>query len=85
MKTTWFNRNLTNMLTLIVIALVSAFFYVYNEAGTELWSDNLQTNIPTNRATGHGIIATKPPTGHAVIGYLLLIDYLAVYLGTLTR
>jgi len=63
----------------------TAFFYVYNKAGTELWSDNLQTNIPTNRATGHGIIATKPPTGHAVIGNLLLIDYLAVYLGTLTR
>lgn len=60
-------------------------FNIYNETGTQLWTDYLTTNIPTNRATGHGIIATKPPTGHAVIGYLLLIDYLAVYLGTLTR
>lgn len=39
-------------------------FYLYDEAGTLLWTDYLTTNIPTatGRETGHGVLATNSGT-----------------------
>jgi len=39
-------------------------FYVFDEAGNTLWTDNLTTNIPTTagRETGNGIVATNSGT-----------------------
>jgi predicted outer membrane repeat protein len=39
-------------------------FYLYDDAGSLLWTDNLTTNIPTaaGRETGHCIIATNSGT-----------------------
>jgi len=43
-------------------------FYVYDEAGTELWTDNLTTNIPTAgaRVLGHGIVAVSSAGAAAI-------------------
>jgi hypothetical protein len=52
-------------------------FYVYNESGTQLWTDTLTTNIPTasGRNTGAGVIATNSgTTATALVQY----DYMAV-------
>jgi hypothetical protein len=39
-------------------------FFCFDEAGNQLWTDNLTTNIPTaaGRETGHGIVATNSGT-----------------------
>lgn len=60
-------------------------FYLYNEAGIELWTDFLTTNIPTTtgRQTGHGITAYF--AGTTATG-LISIDYMNLYIDrNLTR
>jgi hypothetical protein len=57
-------------------------YYIFDAAGTQLWTDNLTTNIPTARSTGHGIICTKTLGG---VSELINIDYIDCYLGRLTR
>lgn len=60
-------------------------FYIYNESGGVLWTENLTTNIPgTNTYTGHGIIMTQERTGTGT-SLVLILDYMDVYLGTLIR
>ena len=52
-------------------------FYCYDEAGAELWTDNITTNIPTaaGREVGHGIVATNSGTTAVA---LCDIDYLSI-------
>lgn len=54
-------------------------YYLYNEAGTLLWTDYLTTNIPTatGRETGHGIFATDAGTTAVELVYL---DYMNLYI-----
>jgi hypothetical protein len=60
-------------------------FYLYSEAGTQLWRDYLTTNIPTaaGRETGHGVVATNS----GIAGEPLLdLDYMNLSIGrSLTR
>ena len=53
-------------------------FYLYNEAGTQLWTNNLTTNIPTatGRETGHGIIVYT--IGEAA-QEIFNLDYMNIY------
>ena len=63
-------------------------YYVYNDAGTVLWSDYLTTNIPgSGKYLGHGIISTKATNGSATgaLQFMIELDYMDVYLGTLVR
>lgn len=55
-------------------------FYLFDEAGATLWTDNLTTNIPTvaGRETGHGIIATN--SGNTSVP-LCDIDYMNIHIG----
>jgi hypothetical protein len=52
-------------------------FYVYDTNGTQLWTNNLTTNIPTasGRNTGAGVIATNAGTTATLLAYF---DYMAV-------
>ena len=53
-------------------------FYIYNDAGSELWTNNLTTNIPTGtgRETGVGVIATNSGTTAVSLVYC---DYMAYW------
>jgi len=60
-------------------------FYLYSEAGTQLWTDYLTTNIPTatGRETGHGIVVTNSGTSALA---LVNLDYMSLSINrTLTR
>lgn len=60
-------------------------FYLYDEAGALLWTDNLTTNIPTaaGRETGHGLLATT--SGSSVLN-LVDVDYIDMLIArVLTR
>jgi hypothetical protein len=61
-------------------------FYLYNEAGSQLWTDYLTANIPTSsgRGTGAGFVATNVGTTAVLLAYF---DWMAVWLSgrTLTR
>ena len=60
-------------------------FYLYSEAGTQLWTDYLTTNIPitANRETGHGIFVTNSGTTAVNLADL---DYMNLYIDrNLTR
>ena len=60
-------------------------FYLYNAAGTQLWTDYLTTNIPTGagRNTGHGVLAIN--TGTTAYN-ICDLDFMNVYISrTLTR
>jgi len=52
-------------------------FYVYDDSGTQLWTDSLTTNIPTalGRNTGAGVIATNSGITATALVYF---DYMAV-------
>jgi hypothetical protein len=76
---TWYRLKLV-----VNAAATRVDYYLYNAAGAVLWTDNLQTNIPTGYL-GHGLITTKAHTGTGAGIVLLNIDYMDVYLGTLTR
>ena len=54
-----------------------ASFYLYDEAGAELWSDALAPNIPTaaGRETGHGVNSTNVNAGAVD---LLDVDFIDV-------
>jgi hypothetical protein len=54
-------------------------FYIYNDAGALLWTDNLTTNIPTaaGRELGHGIVVTNSGTTAAVLDE---VDFLRITL-----
>ena len=58
-------------------AATQADFYLYDSSGTQLWTDNLTTNIPTasGRVTGHGLVANN--SGTTAVD-LLDIDYMDV-------
>lgn len=50
-------------------------FTLMDEAGATLWTDTLNTNIPTARVTGHGIIAIHTDTtAHDVVD----VDYMDI-------
>jgi hypothetical protein len=53
-------------------------FYLYNDSGTQLWTNNLTTNIPTGagRQTGAGLIATNSGTTATLLAYW---DWMAVF------
>lgn len=58
-------------------------FTLYNMSGAVLWTDDLQSNIPTGRETGVGVISSD--VGTTAIA-LVDIDYIAIgYLKGLTR
>lgn len=58
-------------------------FYVYDAAGTQLWTNFVITNIPTQRVTGHGLVAIKTTAGAA---NLLDVDFMSLIFGKqLTR
>ena len=62
-----------------------ADFYLYNDSGTQLWTDYLTTNIPTGsgRETGAGLVATNSGTTATLLAYF---DWMAVWFErTLTR
>lgn len=62
-----------------------ADFYLYSEAGTQLWTDNVQANIPTDagRNTGHGVVATNSGTTSVA---LIMMDFMSFKIPrTLTR
>ena len=67
---TWY-RALIELTT----GLIVANFYLFNENDGLLWSDYLDTNIPTSsgRETGHGIIATNSGTSAVA---LIDLDYM---------
>jgi hypothetical protein len=50
-------------------------FYLFDDAGNQLWTDNLTTNIPTSagRETGHGLVATNSGTSAVALVDLDLI------------
>lgn len=52
-------------------------FYLYDDAGNLLWTDNLTTNIPTaaGRELGHGVVATNSGTTAVA---LIDLDYLSI-------
>ena len=52
-------------------------FYLYDDAGALLWTDNLTTNIPTaaGRELGHGVIASNSGTTAVALDDL---DYLSL-------
>lgn len=54
-------------------------FTLYSEAGTVLWTDTLNTNIPTGagRIVGHGIIATNSAPGGTGQN-IYTIDYMSI-------
>jgi hypothetical protein len=56
-------------------------FYLYSDAGTQLWTDNLTTNIPSasGRETGAAVIGTNVGTTATDLYHL---DWLAVYFST---
>lgn len=58
-------------------------FYIYNDAGTILWTNSLTTNIPTavGRETGAGIVATNVGTTQT---YLIHVDYMGISFGAPT-
>ncbi|NTV55072.1 MAG: hypothetical protein HGA16_01060, partial [Candidatus Moranbacteria bacterium] len=61
-------------------------YYLYNDSGTQLWTANNTTNIPTGsgRECGAGIVSTESSTGAAAVRVYL--DYMGVSLGkALTR
>jgi hypothetical protein len=51
-------------------------FYLYDDAGALLWTDNLTTNIPTatGREVGHGIVATNSGTTAVTLADVDLIQ-----------
>jgi hypothetical protein len=51
-------------------------FYCYDEAGNQLWTDNITTNIPTaaGRETGCGIVATNGGTSAVALVDVDLIE-----------
>lgn len=58
-------------------------FTLFNAAGTVVWTDTLNTNIPTARETGHAIVATNSDTSAHDLIYL---DYMNIRITrTLTR
>jgi hypothetical protein len=60
-------------------------FYILDEAGAILWTDNLTTNIPTaaGREVGSGIVATNSGTTALT---LVEVDYMSLFIGrALTR
>jgi len=59
----------------------SVAYYLYNDAGTQLWTDSLATNIPTasGRETGAAIIGTNSGTSATDLYHL---DWVAVYFST---
>jgi hypothetical protein len=76
---TWYRLNLV-----VNADATRVDYYDYNDAGTQLWTDNLTTNIPTGY-TGHGVISTKEHTGTGEGIILFHVDYMDVYLGNLIR
>lgn len=73
-------------LTVVNSAATRIDYYLYNDSGALLWTNNLTTNIPTARATGCGILATKSKTGTGSVATdIAYVDYIMVYLGNLTR
>jgi hypothetical protein len=54
-------------------------YYLYDDAGALLWTDNLTTNIPTTagRETGHGIVTTNSGTTAVT---LMDVDYIELYI-----
>lgn len=60
---------------IVVTSTSSVTYYIYNDAGTQLWTDTLTTNIPSARATGAGVNATN--VGTTALD-LLHLDYMAL-------
>lgn len=54
-------------------------FYLYDDAGTQLWTDNLTTNIPSARETGAAVIATNSAVAATDLVHW---DWMAVYFTT---
>lgn len=54
-------------------------YYLYAENGTQLWTNNLTTNIPTTtgRDVGHGVIATDAGTTATA---LMSLDFMNLYI-----
>jgi len=60
-------------------------YYLYNEAGVQLWTDTLAANIPVaaGREVGHGIVATNSATSAVA---LVDVDYMNLWIDrNLTR
>jgi hypothetical protein len=55
-------------------------FYILDEAGAVLWTDNLTTNIPTaaGREVGSGLVATNSGTTALT---LVEVDYMSLFIG----
>lgn len=56
-----------------------ADFYLYDESGNLLWTDNVTSNIPTaaGRETSHGIKSYKTTVGTVEI---MVLDYISLFL-----
>lgn len=69
--TTWYR------LRIVVNSTSLATFTIYDDAGAELWTNTLTTNIPTasGRETGAGVTATN--SGTLAVG-LLTLDFMAL-------
>jgi hypothetical protein len=72
---TWYRLLIT------VTSTSRADFYLYDDAGTQLWTDNLTTNIPSaaGQETGAAIIGTNVGTTATDLYHL---DWMAVYFTT---
>jgi hypothetical protein len=73
---TWYR-----LLIVLDSAAARVDFYLYNDAGTQLWTNNLTTNIPTasGRETGAAVIGTNSGTSATDLYHL---DWVAVYFST---
>lgn len=66
-------------LSIIVSADASRVdFYVYDASGTQLWTDSVTSNIPTQRVTSHGVLALKTNAGAA---NLVDLDFMSLIFG----
>jgi hypothetical protein len=73
---TWYR-----LLIVLDSAATRVDFYLYNDAGTQLWTNNLTTNIPSasGRETGAAVIGTNSGTSATDLYHL---DWVAVYFST---
>jgi len=57
----------------------SVSFFVYNDSGTQLWTDTLSTNIPSSSARSTGTTFTTYTTSAAASVNIFQLDYIATW------
>lgn len=75
-ENTWYTATIA-----INAAGTLATFTIYNESGTQVWTDTVATNIPTgaSRFTGWGVLAGETSTDAAAA--IVRMDYMSLEIG----